>query len=231
MAASTTEKSAQNLTLRGRLSWPTFTYAQALVRNSKSEYPKAPEDVRPTFSLLLNEQQADKLITHLKDVFIPWGVEQSKRGEKRSPISPAHAKKLIRILDERDWEADGVLGLIKPVHPKTVELAPEAVLTLAVNGFKGRDLVTKAIVRSVDDLANPHSDVEIPERGVVMPLNATNLELYPGSVVGATINLFAFTAAGNPGITAGTGEVVFIEHADRFGGGGGTDEDELFMDE
>lgn len=224
------EKNPQNVTIRGRLSWPVWTYDEAVKRDAKSKFPKkSKDDVRPGFDLLLDEVQGEKLINHLKDVFFPWCLEMEKQSGK-SALSAAQVKKLTKILDEAEWEVDGIVGLIKPVHEKSQEMAPEAVMAVKVNGFKGQDLERKAIVRDETQLRNNVDDVIIPERGLIMPVSDTTLELYPGSVVAATINLFAFTGA-NVGVTASTSTAVFVADADRFGGGGSTlDEDDIFMD-
>lgn len=225
---ATATKDPQSILIRGRLSWPQFTYAQALKQNAGSKFKKNDEDVRPNFQLLLDEVQAEKLVTHLKDVFLPWCIEQGKAKEK-SGLTEAQVKKMVKVLDEADWEVDGILGLIKPVHEKTQPMAPEAVMSVPVNGFKGQDLEVKAIVNDESQLKNSVDEVIIPERGLILPINDTNLEAYPGAVVAAQLNLFAFVGA-NVGITASTRTVVFVADADRFGGGGSDlDEDELFM--
>lgn len=223
------EKNPQEITIRGRLSWPKFTMAEALAQNATSKFPKKPDEVKPNFNLLLLPDQQDKLITKIKDEFLPFCAARGKAGEK-SGLDAGQIKKLTRALDAAEWDVDEVLGLIKPVHEKTVELAPEAVASVKVNGFKGQDIVLKAVVRSEADLRNPTDDVIIPERGMIMDVNDTTLELYPGSFVAAQINMFAFVAAGNPGITASTSTAIFVGHADRFGGGGALDEDAVFMD-
>lgn len=221
----------QNITIRGRLSWPNWTYADALKQNVKSKFPKKDDEVRPSFNLLLTQARTQRLVTHLTDVFLPWCAEQEKNGGK-SGLSAAHIKKLNRILADQDWEADGVMGLIYNVHEKTKELAPEAVSSVKVNGFKGRDLDLQAVVKSEADVKAPADDLIIPDRGLILPVNDTKLELYPGSVVAATINLFAFVSANQPGITANTSTAIFVEHDDRFGGGGALiDEDSVFMDD
>lgn len=224
------EKNPQEITVRGRLSWPTWTYAEALKRNPKSKFPKPDDEVKPSFSLLLGEAHAEKLVNHLKDVFLPWCLEQEKAGAK-SALTAAQVKKVTRILDEADWETDGVFGLIKAVHEKSRDLAPEAVLELKVNGFKKRDIELKAVVKDESQLANPTDDLIIPARGLILPVEDTKLELYPGSIVASTINLFAFVGA-QVGITASASTAVFVGDADRFGGGGNAiDEDEMFMDD
>lgn len=224
------EKNPQNVTIRGRLSWPVWTVAEALKRNPKSKFPKPDDQVKASFNLLLAEAQTEKLLEHLKDVFFPWCIEQEKAGQK-SGLTAAQVKKLTRNIDERDWETDGVFGLIGPVPEKSAELAPEAEINVKVNGLKGRDLEKKVVVKSKDQLRNDTDDIVIPPRGLILPEADTTLEVYPGSIVAATINLFAFVGA-QPGVTASTGAAIFVQDADRFGGGGAViDEDDIFMDD
>jgi len=222
----------QNVTLKGRISFPAFTYAEALKRDAKSNFPKPDKaDVRPGFDLLLTQAQADKLVTHLRDVFLPWCIEQEKAGNNKSALTAAQAKKLLRVLDAGEWDVDGIVGLISAVHEKTAELAPEATMSVKVNGPKGQDLPRKAVVKSKDQLKNQVDDVVIAPRGEIFPLEDTTLDIYPGAYVAATLNLFAFTGA-NVGITASTGAVIFVEDRDRFGGGGAViDEDDIFLDD
>jgi hypothetical protein len=220
----------QNVTIRGRLSFPCWTYEQAVKQDAKSKFPaKTQDDIRPKFELLLDDAQGSKLVAFVRDTFLPWCEEQGKTKQK-SGLTPAQVKKLTKVLDEADWEVEGILGLIKPVSEKTAELAPEAVMTVTVKGYKGSDITKKAVVRSESDLRNPAEDLIIPERGLIMPLADTNLDLYPGSIVASTINLYAFVGA-NVGITATGDTAVFVADAERFGGGGAQlDEDQIFMD-
>jgi len=221
----------QSVTIKGRLSFPVWTHDEAVKRNLKSKYPKAnADDVRPGFDLLVSDGQLGKLLDHLRNVFLPWCEEQGKKGEK-SGLTAAQSKKIRKVIDEGDWEVEGVLGLIKAVNEKTAELAPESVASIKVNGYKGTDLVRKAVVKSTDQLKNDVDDVVIPPRGEIFPIEDTKLELYPGSYCAATLNLFAFVGA-NVGITATAGAVIFVEDRDRFGGGGAEiDEDDIFMDD
>lgn len=222
----------QEITIRGRLSYPNWTHEEALRFNAKSDFPKKPEDVRPSVNMLLGQAQSDKLVAHLKDVFLPWCAEQHKLGPKeRSALKPGDVKKLDRILTEQDWDVDKVLGLLSPVPEKTLELAPEAVVSVKVQGFKATDFKKKAVVRDASVLRNQLEDIEIPERGLILDLADTTIDMYAGCVVGATINLFAFLASGQPGITANTPAIVFLADAPTFSSGGsGVDEDALFMD-
>lgn len=206
-----TSTNPQELTIRGRLSWPTFSHAAAVKRNAKSDYPKADaSEVKPDFSLLLTQVQADKLVAHLRDEFLPWAEEQGKKGE-RSGLEAGQAKKLRKVLDEADWETEGIVNIIGPVHEKTAELAPEAVMQVKVSGQKGRDLPQKAIVRQQSELRVPDEELVIPARGLILPVSDTNLELYPGSIVGATINLYAFVSGKTPGIIASTAAAIFLQ--------------------
>lgn len=217
----------QEITLRGRLSFPNLTIPQALAQNKKSKFPKADEDVRPNFQLLVTDDQQDKLIAHVKNVFLPWCLEQGKAGAK-SGLTEAQVKKLTKILDAKEWDVDPLQGLLKPVHEKTAALAPETVACIPVNGFKGRDIKVKAVVKSEAQLANPHSDILIPPAGKILDIEDTKLELRAGYYVGATLNLFAYTGA-NVGISASTETIVLLNEAEPFGGGSSFDED-VFMD-
>lgn len=222
----------QNVTIRGRLSWPVWTYDQALKRDATSKFPaKDKADVKPSFDLLLSETHAERLVNHIKDVFLPWCEEQGKNGDK-SGLTAAEAKKIRKVLDEGEWDVEGILGLIKPVHEKSQDLAPEAVMAVTVKGFKGRDLERKAIVKSVDQLKVDDGNTTVPSKGMIVDIDDTKLELYPGCIVAATINLYAFVSGKTPGITASAGAAIFAADAERFGGGGTVvDEDAIFMDD
>lgn len=219
----------KDITIRGRLSWPKFTMPEALAFNRTSEHPRKDDEVRPHFHLLLDEVQQDKLIEYISDEFLPWCAAQEKAGEKASALTDGQVKKLKKIMADKDWETDNIMGLLYPVKEKTAELAPEAVVSLKVNGMRGQDIVRKAIVRSTDELANQVDDIVIPSRGTVLDEKDTVHELYPGSYVAAQLNLYAFVSAGTPGITASGPTAVFVGDGERFGGGGGLDEDDLFM--
>ena len=219
----------KDIVIRGRLSFPKFTMPEALAFNRTSEHAKKDEDVRPHFFILLDEAQQNKLTKYIVDEFLPWCQAQEKAGEKRSALNAGQVKKLTKVIEAGEWDVDGVLGLIYPVHEKTAELAPEAESQLKVNGFKGQDLVRKAIVRDVSELRNQVDDIVLGERGEILDINDTIHELYPGSVVTAQLNLYAFVAAGQPGISASTSTIIFVRDDERFGGGGGVDEDDVFM--
>lgn len=223
----------QLIVVRGRLSWPAFTMQAALNLNERSDpqYKKKPEDVKPSFSMVVEQAALDKLVTHLKDVFFPWCAAQFAVGPKeRGALEPKYIKQMTRILDEQDWENEGIFGLINPVHEKTKALAPEGVASVKANGFKGRDLEQKAIVRSEDELVNNVDEILIPSRGLILPVDDTKHELYPGSVVSAQLNLYPFVSGKQAGITASTATVIKVGEAERFGGGGELNEDDIFMD-
>lgn len=228
---ATQEQNPQDVLIRGRLSWPNFTYAEALRQNASSKFKRPEEEVRPNYNLLLEEDQLDKLVDHLQNVFIPWCLEQEKAGAK-SGLTAAQAKKLNRVLDAREWDVDPLFGLINPVHAKTAELAPEAVASVRINGYRGQDIEQRAVVRNESQLANPTEDIIIPPRGLIMAVEETTHQLYPGSVVASQLNLFAFQGA-NVGISATGAVAIFLRDAERFGGGGSIDEDAVmdFIDD
>ena len=60
-------KSPKNVTIYGRLSFPTFDYQQAVRKNSTSDYPKADvADVTPDFNLLLEQAQKFHALNNAK---------------------------------------------------------------------------------------------------------------------------------------------------------------------
>lgn len=222
-------KSPTNVTIYGRLSYPTFSYAEAVQRNAKSQFAKAdPADVTPEFNLLLEQPQLDKFITHVKDVFLPFCIEQEKKGEKRNALSAADVKRILAILDSGDWEAQPPYLPIKVVPEKTQPLAPEAVAMVKVKGNKGVDIDQRAIVNHETELVVP--DPDVLAYPIVRPIGQTVHQMYPGSYVAATLNLYAFISGKLPGFSAGASVAVFKADGDRFGGGMDVDEDDIFMD-
>lgn len=222
-------KSPKNVTIYGRLSFPTFDYAAAVAKNAKSQYAKAdPADVTPDFNLLVEQAQLDKLKNHLLTEFLPYCVEQSKKGDKRDALTQAEADKIIKIIESDDWENQPPYICIKPVPEKTTELAPEALASVKVIGNKGTDIIQQAIVQDESELAVPDPDrVSYP---AILPIGQTVHSLYGGCYAAATLNLFAFISGKLPGLSAAASVVVFKADGDRFGGGVAVDEDEMFLD-
>lgn len=222
-------KSPKNVTVYGRLSFPNFSYAQAVARNAKSNFPKADKaDVSPDFNLLLEGPQLQKFITHVRDEFLPYCVEQEKKGEKRDALTQAQVDKILKIIDNEDWDSQPPYIPIKPVAEKTQDLAPEAIVSLKVVGNKGMDIEERAIVTDESELAVPDPDkLNFPR---VEPIGVTVHSLYGGCYAAATLNLYAFVSGKLPGFSASSGVCVFRADGDRFGGGVTVDEDEIFMD-
>ena len=222
-------KDPQTVTIYGRLSYPVFSIVDAQARNAKKvQYQKKPEDVAPEFNLLLEQPQLDKLVTHLKDVFLPWCLEQHTAGQKRSALDDKQIKKILVVLEDLSDQPPYLP--VRELPEKTAELAPEAVATLKVNGTKGVDMVQKAIVNNEDELAVPDGNIIIPERGIIMPIRDTVHSLYGGCYAAATLNLYAYISSGLPGISASASTIVFKTDGDRFGGGVAVDEDDIFED-
>lgn len=221
-------KNPKTVTIYGRLSFPNFNYQQAVARNSKSQYPKDAADVAPDFNLLVEKPQLEKLLTHVKDVFLPYCLEQSNKGEKRDALTKAEVDRILKLIDAEDWEAQPPYIPVKPVPDKTADLAPEAVANIKVTGNKGVDIECKAIVNSEDELLVPDPDqLTFP---VIKPIGQTVHQMYGGCYVAATLNLYAFISGKLPGFSASAGVAVFKADGDRFGGGVTVDEDEIFLD-
>lgn len=220
----------KNVTVFGRLSFPTFTAAEAYERSQKGSYPaKDIGSASPDFLMLVTQGQWDRFLTHAVDHFLPYCQEQHAKGEKRDALEPKEVKQLI----------DGISGDLadqiynspaKPVHEKSAELAPEAVATIKAIGPKGGNIELKAIVRNESELLVPDPDLIIPERGTILPLSDTKFEMYPGCIVVATLNLYAYHNGKLPGFSAGVTTAVFKADAERFGGGVDMDADEMFLD-
>lgn len=221
-------KNPKTVTIYGRLSFPNFNYQQAVARNAKSNYPKDAADVSPDFNLLVEKPQLEKLLTHVRQEFLPYCLEQSNKGEKRDALTQKEIDRIIALLDSEDWETQPPYIPVKPVPEKTADLAPEAVANIKISGNKGVDIEQKAIVNSEDELLVPDPDqLTYP---VIKPIGQTVHQMYGGAYVAATINLYAFISGKLPGFSASASVAVFKADGDRFGGGTTVDEDEIFLD-
>jgi len=223
-----TGKNPKTVTVYGRLSFPNFDYQRAVVRNGTSQYPKDAADVAPDFNLLLEQAQLDKFVTHIKDLFLPYCLEQSNKGEKRDALTAAEIKRILKIVDDSDWGSQPPYIPIKEIGDKTLALAPECVVNVKVNGNKGTDIELKAIVNNEDELLVP--DPDLLQYPVIKPIGQTVHQMYGGCYVAATLNLYAFISGKLPGFSASASVAVFKADGDRFGGGVTVDEDEIFAD-
>lgn len=222
-------KNPANVTIYGRLSFPVFSHAEAVTRNAKSKFPKDdPSKVTPEFNLLVEQAQLDKLVNHLLNEFLPFCEEQAAKNEKRNALTAAESKRIRKILEEGDWEAQPPYIPIKVVGEKTLELAPEAVASVKIAGNRGVDIVQMAIVNNEQELVVP--DPDLLSYPVVKPINQTIHQLYPGSYVAATLNLYAYLSGKVPGVSASASTAVFKMDGERLGGGIAIDEESIFMD-
>lgn len=224
-----TEKNPKTVTVYGRLSFPSFTAQEAFALSQKGKYPaKDVAEAKPSFNLLLDNAQHKKFLDHVEQVFLPYCVEQEKKGEKRDVLTAKESKMLLDGL-KGDLEDQLFNTPLKAVHKKTAELAPDAVSSLKAIGNAGVDTELKAIVQNEDELAVPDPDqLSFP---IIKPINQTVHSMYPGAYVAVTLNLYAYhNDPKRPGIGAGAGTAVFKMDGDRFGGGASIDEDEIFMD-
>lgn len=216
------------VTIHGRLSFPVWTYKEALARNTTSPNPNKDEAVTPEFNLIVDQAQLDKYVRHVKDVFLPYCIAQSKAGEKRNALTKAEANRILKVLDS-DWTEQPPYISVKPVPEKTAPLAPEGVAMIKVVGPRGADVDLKAIVNDESELAVPDPDMIFPP-AKVLPIGKTIHSMYPGCRVAATLNLYSFISGKVPGFSSSASVAVFKNDEERFGGGVSVDEDEIFMD-
>ena len=221
-------KSPKNVTIYGRLSYPTWTAQAAYESSQKSQFPaKDVASAAPSFNVIVEQAQLDKLTKHIVDEFFPYCIAQEKAGEKRDTLD---AKEVALLTEQMQTEGfEGVYNIpIRPVPEKTVELAPEGVANIRVLGNKGQDIEFQAIVNDESELAIP--DPNLLSFPVLKPLGATVHDIYAGCYIAVTLNLYAYHNGKLPGFSAGAGVVVFKADGDRFGGGMNIDEDEIFAD-
>ena len=217
----------KQVTIYGRLSFPSWTAKEAYDLSLKGQYPAADVgSAAPHFQLLVSDAQWDKFYKHTTEVFLPYCAEQYAKGEKKDSLSPAEVKQLIAGLDDLDSQTLNTPA--KPVHEKTQVLAPEAVATIKAIGAKGTDIEQKAIVQNEGELSVPDPDlISFP---AVKPIGATIHQMYPGAYVAATLNLYAYHNGKHPGFSAGVSTAVFKSDGERFGGSVDIDADEIFLD-
>lgn len=217
----------KQVTIYGRLSFPSWTAKEAYDLSLKGSYPaKDPADAAPHFQMLVADTQWKRFYTHVTDVFLPYCAEQFAKGEKKDSLSPAECKALTEGLD--DLANQSLNTPAKPVHEKSQDLAPEAVATIKAIGPKGGDIDQKAIVHSEQELSVPDPDlIAFP---AVRPIHVTTHSMYPGCYVAATLNLYAYHNGKHPGFSAGVTTAVFKMDGDRFGGTVAVDEDAVFLD-
>lgn len=219
----------KTVTIWGRLSFPVWTAQEAFERNQKGSYPtKDVASTSPDFTLLVTSPQWEKFLKHATEVFLPYCVAQHAAGEKRDALDAKEAQLLIDGLTG-DLSSQVYNTPAKAVSEKSAELAPEAVAGIKVIGPKGGDFELKAIVNSESELAVP--DPDLLTFPVILPVNRTVHQFYPGCNVAATLSLYAYKNGKLPGFSAGGNVAVFKSDNDRFGGGTAVDLDEIFLDD
>jgi len=215
------------VTVGGRLSFPQLTAQVAFTQSQSGSYPAADvASASPNFMLLLNDTQSEKIKKALLDVFLPFCVEQHKRGEKRNALTPAQVKMIVEAIE--DPENATVNTPFKKVNDKTLALAPETVSAVKCIGNKGVDLQQMAIVNSEAELKI--ADPDILSYPALVDLDRTRHQLYAGCNAGATIGFYTYVAGKSPGVSAGVSTIVFRSDNTKFGGGVDVDLDEIFMD-
>lgn len=222
-----TEKNPKTVTIYGRLSFPQWTAQESYDRSQGGQFPaKSVAEAKPSFSLLVEQPQLDKLVTHSETHFLPYCIQQEQAGEKRDKLSAAEVDDLRKQLV--DPFSGPYNTPVSAVHEKTAPLAPECVASVKCIGNAGVDLELKAIVNDESELLVP--DPDLMTFPIIKPIGQTVHEFYPGCYVAATINLYAYHNGKNPGFSAGVSTAVFKADGERIGGGVSVDEDEIFMD-
>lgn len=222
-------KGPKVVTVNGRLSFPRWTAQEAYDASQAGDYKAAsPAEAKPEFTLLLEQDQFDKVLAQVENEFLPYCVEQDKQGEKRDKLTKKEAADILAQIKAGEHK-DGVYNTpFKELSEKSAELAPECVVGIKCIGNAGVDIDLAAIVRDESELAvNDGSQLVFP---VIKPLDQSTHSMYPGAYVAATLNLYAYHNGKIPGFSAGVSTAVFKADADRFGGGVSVDEDEIFMD-
>lgn len=217
-----------HVTLSGRLSFPRWTAQEAFDRSQGSKYPaKSVEEAKPSFDLLINQTQLDKLIATLEQ-HIDFAVARGLAGEQKNMLSESDADDIRKGLASGTWKSKLYQLPIKEIHEKTAQLAPEAVVALSVKGQAGTNFEKRAIVRDEKEV----TDVDyVFTKPAILPIADTVHDLYAGCDVKVTVNFYSYMTQGTPGITCGAAIVVFSGDNDRFGGGVAIDEDEMFLDD
>jgi hypothetical protein len=218
----------KTVTVYGRLSFPTWTAKEAFVLSQKGSYPASDvATAAPSFQLLLNETQFERLMNHIENSFLPYTQEQFKKGQKKDALDANEVKKLLAGL-KGDLKDQTFNTPVKAVSDKSAALAPEAVATLKVIGPKGGEIEQRAIVNDENELKVP--DPDLLTYPVIKPIEQTTHEMYPGAQVAVTLNLYAYHNGKHPGFSAGASTAVFRMDAERFGGSVAVDEDAIFLD-
>lgn len=220
----------KTVTIYGRLSFPRWTAQEAYDRSQGSKFPaKSVAEAKPEFTLLVEDGQLAKLMDHVTNVFLPYCIEQNKKGEKSDNLSDADVKKLMDQLTAGTFADPTYNTPFKELSDKSKEMAPECVASVKCVGNAGVDLELKAIVQDESELAVPDPDqIKFP---VIKPLNESVHSMYPGCYVAVTINLYAYHNGNLPGFSAGASVAIFKADAERFGGGVAVDEDAIFADD
>lgn len=223
----------KKVTIKGRLSFPRFKHAEAVAFAAKSSFDKDkdPSEISSSFTLLLEQDQLDKLVAKIRDEYLPFAEAQHAAKEKYdSKLTPAAIKKILAWLEAGDLEDKPPFMPIKAIKEEYQDATPECVARLDLKGPKGGDISLKARVESEDQLAVPDPDLMVYP--ALKNLNETVFEMYPGAYVATTINLYSYlSSVANFGIGAGVSSAVYLgnlEGEDLRGGGAAVDVDEMF---
>ena len=226
-------EAAKRVTVKGRLSFPRFKHAEAVAFAAQSQFDskKDPSEISSSFALLLEQDQVDKIVAHVRDKYLPFAKAQNAVGEKRDgKLDPKYIDKILKFMEAGDWSDAPPNFPIKAINPKYQDQTPECVARLEIKGPKGGDVLLKARVEDETQLVVPDPDlVTFP---VVKPIEQTAFQMYPGAYVAATLNLYSyFSSNAIYGIGAGANTAVYLGnlHGEKLGGGGNdVNDDDVF---
>lgn len=218
------------LTVQGRLNFPKFTAQEAYESSLTGNYKKdSPAESKPSYNLLLTQDELDKVRKHLIEVFIPYCVEQGKKTPKdprKTPdgLSMRDAKLFIDGFNEDDPKDQLYHTPLKRVPDKTLEKAPESVAMMRVVGPTGGQIKLVTVVTDPAELVAPtDQDIQFPQ---LRSVTDTNLQIYPGVYGGSTLEFYVYDSSGKPGINAAGPTFVRKLDMDSLAGGGGPAIDE-----
>lgn len=233
MAGATKQNNTKNVTIYGRLSWPTWTAQAAYDKSLGGKYPaKSVDEAKPDFNLVVDQAQLDKLRDFAINTFFPYCIQQDADGAKSDKLTAAEVAEITKQIKSADFGGKSAIynSPFKPVHEKTLEMAPGAAASIKLIGSEGVDIVLKAIVEDESEFLDPAAHTDVLKYPVVQPIGVTVHNMYPGAYVAVTCNLYAYHNGKIPGFSAGASVAVFKADADRFGGGVDVDLDEIFAD-
>lgn len=218
-----------NYTFTGRLSFPKWTAQEDWEKASPKYKKKTASEHSPSLELLLNQGQFDRYVAWLTTEFLPYTAKQyalDKSG--KNALSPEKIKKIEAYLADIDSVTPPFPLALKPVQDASKTLAPDVVARVVIKGPLGGKIAQAALIRDPKQLLVDDGSHKPPLR-MIVPIEDSIHELYPGCVAKVTAEPFVYGDA--DGIRLTTGSCQFARDDTRFGGGPVVDTDAMFADD